>query len=197
MYILTHICNSFCISLNIIDIWSYLINIVTRFLLFISTSGLTRWEDKGMRGVHQPTNAEIFEANNNLQPIATTTLRRRRLTFAGHCYRSFESAPRPIMEVLFFSLKGTRTRVTIGNSSAKRRFWMRRVCKMQCWTGTIGELLHDDRSFILCIYFCNFRHALMMLRGKRYYRYTVYFSLELKLTFLLTNGVFWAWYTQG
>ena len=58
------------------------------------------------------TNAEIFEANN-LQPIATT-LRRRRLTFAGHCYRSFESAPRPIMDVLFFSLRGTRTR---GNRS--------------------------------------------------------------------------------
>ena len=51
MYILTHTCNSFCISLNIIDIWSsYLINIVTRFLLFISTSGLTRWEDKGVHG---------------------------------------------------------------------------------------------------------------------------------------------------
>ena len=33
------------------------------------------------RGVHQPTNAEIFESNN-LQPIATS-LRRRRLTFAS------------------------------------------------------------------------------------------------------------------
>ena len=68
------------------------------------------------RGVHQPTNAEIFEANN-LQPI-TTTLRRRRLTFAGHCYRSFESAPQPIMDVLFFSLRGTRTR---GNRSNYRK----------------------------------------------------------------------------
>jgi hypothetical protein len=45
-------------------------------------------------GVHQPTKAEIFAANN-LQPIATI-LRRRRLTFAGHCYRSFESAAQPI-----------------------------------------------------------------------------------------------------
>ena len=83
------------------------------------------------RGVHQPTNAEIFEANN-LQPIIATTLGRRRLTFAGHCYRSFESAPQPIMDVLFFSLKGTRTRGNRSNCSAKRRFWMRRVCKMQC-----------------------------------------------------------------
>ena len=68
------------------------------------------------RGVHQPTNAEIFELNN-LQPIATT-LRRRRLTFVGHCYRCFESAPQPIMDVLFFSLKGTRTR---GNRSNYRK----------------------------------------------------------------------------
>jgi hypothetical protein len=71
-----------------------------------------RWS----RGVHQPTNAEIFEANN-LQPI-TNILRRRRLTFVGHCYRSFESAPQPIMDVLFFSLRGTRTR---GNRSNYRK----------------------------------------------------------------------------
>ena len=68
------------------------------------------------RGVHQPTNAEIFEANN-LQPI-TTTLHRRRLIFVGHCYRSFESAPQPIMDVLFFSLQGTCTR---GNRSNYRK----------------------------------------------------------------------------
>ena len=63
-------------------------------------------------GVRQPTNAAIYEAHH-LQPI-TTILRRRRLTFAGHCYRSFESAPQPVMDVLFLSLKGTRTR---GNRS--------------------------------------------------------------------------------
>ena len=63
-------------------------------------------------GVHQPTNASLY-ATHHLQPIATI-LRRRRLTFAGHCYRSFESAPQPVMDVLFLSLKGTRTR---GNRS--------------------------------------------------------------------------------
>ena len=41
-------------------------------------------------GVHQRTNAEVYAAYN-LQPIASI-LRRRRLTFAGHCcYRCFES----------------------------------------------------------------------------------------------------------
>ena len=68
-------------------------------------------------GVYQPTNSEIFAANN-LQPIATI-LRRRHLTLAGHCYRSFESAPQPIiMDVLFFSLKGTHPR---GNRSNYRK----------------------------------------------------------------------------
>ena len=68
------------------------------------------------RGAHQPTNAEIFEANN-LQHI-TTTLRRRRLTFAGHCYRCFESAPKPIMDALFFSMRGICNR---GNRSNYRK----------------------------------------------------------------------------
>ena len=68
--------------------------------------------------VHQPTNASVFAANH-LQPIASI-LRRRRLTFAGHCYRCFESAPQPIMDVLFFSImKGTRR--TQGNRSNYRK----------------------------------------------------------------------------
>jgi hypothetical protein len=67
-------------------------------------------------GVHQPTNASVF-ATNHLQPIASI-LRRRRLTFAGHCYRCFESAAQPIMDVLFFSMKGTRTQ---GNKSNYRK----------------------------------------------------------------------------
>ncbi len=60
-------------------------------------------------GVHQPTNAEVFAANHLLMPIASI-LRRRRLTFAGHCYRCFESAPQPIMDVLFFSMKDSQSR---------------------------------------------------------------------------------------
>ena len=67
-------------------------------------------------GMRQPTNEAIYVANH-LQPI-TTILRRRRLTFAGHCYQSFESAPQPVMDVLFLSLKGTRTR---GNRSNYRK----------------------------------------------------------------------------
>ena len=46
---------------------------------------------------------------HHLQTI-TIILRRRRLTFAD----TFESAPQPVMDVLFLSLKGTRTR---GNRS--------------------------------------------------------------------------------
>ena len=67
-------------------------------------------------GVHMVTNASVY-AENHLQPIASV-LRRRRLTFAGHCYRCFESAPQPIMDVLFFSMRGTRTR---GNRSNYRK----------------------------------------------------------------------------
>ena len=67
-------------------------------------------------GVHQPSNAEVY-ASNHLQPIATV-LRRRRLTFVGHCYRCFDSAPQPIMDVLFFTMKGTRNR---GNRSNYRK----------------------------------------------------------------------------
>jgi hypothetical protein len=63
-----------------------------------------------------PTNASVY-AENHLQPIASV-LRRRRLTFAGHCYRCFESAPQPIMDVLFFSMRGNRTR---GNRSNYRK----------------------------------------------------------------------------
>ena len=67
-------------------------------------------------GVRQVTNAAIH-TEHHLQPIATI-LRRRRLTFAGHCYRSFESTPQPVMDVLFLSFKGTRTR---GNRSNYRK----------------------------------------------------------------------------
>ena len=58
------------------------------------------------RTEHQPTNAEVYASSNHLQPI-TSTLRRRRLMFVGHCYRCFDSAPQPIMDddVLFFSMK--------------------------------------------------------------------------------------------
>ena len=62
------------------------------------------------------TNTSVY-AENHLQPIGSI-LRRRRLTFAGHCYRCFESAPQPIMDVLFFSMRGTRTR---GNRSNYRK----------------------------------------------------------------------------
>ena len=65
-----------------------------------------------VQGVRQISDAAIH-TDNHLKPIATI-LRRRRLTFAGHCYRSFESAPQPVMDVLYLSLNGARTR---GNRS--------------------------------------------------------------------------------
>ena len=71
-----------------------------------------RWSS----GVRQITNAAIY-TDNHLKPIETI-LRQRRLTFAGHCYRSFESAPQPVMDVLFLRLKGSRTR---GNRSNYRK----------------------------------------------------------------------------
>ena len=49
-------------------------------------------------GARQPTNAVIYAANH-LQPIIATVLRHRRLTFAGHCYHIFESAPQPVVDV--------------------------------------------------------------------------------------------------
>ena len=79
-------------------------------------------------GVRQVTNAAIH-IDNHLQPPIASILRRRRLTFAGHCYRSFESAPQPVMDVLFLSLKGPRTR---GSSRSNYR-------KLPC-----EELLLDE-----------------------------------------------------
>ncbi len=64
--------------------------------------------DGRLGNVSQLINAAIYAANN-LQPIATI-LRHRRLTFAGHCYRSYKSASQPVMDVLFLGLKGPRTR---------------------------------------------------------------------------------------
>ena len=42
--------------------------------------------------------------------------------FAGHCYRSFESVPQPVMDVLFLSLKGTRTQGNRSNYYRKLLF---------------------------------------------------------------------------
>ena len=54
-------------------------------------------------GVRRQISNAAIHTDNHLKPIATI-LRRRRLTFADHCYRSFESAPQPVMDVLFLSL---------------------------------------------------------------------------------------------
>jgi hypothetical protein len=64
-------------------------------------------------GVHHPTNAEVYAANH-LQPI-TSILRRRRLTFAGHCSRCFETAPQPIMDVYSLVLATEVTGATTGS----------------------------------------------------------------------------------
>ena len=64
-------------------------------------------------GVHQATNASVYAS-----PTIASVLRRRRLTFDGHCYRGFESTPQPIMDVLFFSMRSIWTR---GNRSNNRK----------------------------------------------------------------------------
>ena len=48
----------------------------------------------------------------------STVLLYRRLTFAGHCYRSFQSAPQPVMDVLFLKFNNTQNR---GNRSNYRK----------------------------------------------------------------------------
>jgi len=45
----------------------------------------------------------------SIKPISTVVLYRR-LTFAGHCYRSFQSAPQPVMDVLFLKFNNTQNR---------------------------------------------------------------------------------------
>ena len=70
-----------------------------------------RW----MVGVRSMTNQAIQE-KYNLQPISEV-LRHRRLVFAGHCYRCRDSAPQPIMDVLFLRYPGTRNK---GNRSNYR-----------------------------------------------------------------------------
>ena len=70
-----------------------------------------RW----MVGVRSMTNKAIQE-KYNIQPISDV-LRHRRLNFTGHCYRCRDSAPQPVMDVLFLQYPGTRTR---GNRSNYR-----------------------------------------------------------------------------
>ena len=70
-----------------------------------------RWE----KGEYQPTNAEIYK-KFKLQPISNI-LKFRRLTFTGHCFRSPQSAPQPIADVLFLKLKGTKKRGNTSNFS--------------------------------------------------------------------------------
>jgi len=70
-----------------------------------------RWK----KGEHQLTNAEIYK-KFKLQPISNI-LKFRRLTFTGHCFRSPQSAPQPIADVLFLKLKGTKKRGNRSNFS--------------------------------------------------------------------------------
>jgi len=46
------------------------------------------------------SNAAIYQKFKT-QPISITLLQRR-LSFAGHCYRSFNTAPQPIADLLFW-----------------------------------------------------------------------------------------------
>jgi hypothetical protein len=66
-------------------------------------------------GEHQPTNAEIYK-KFKLQQLSNI-LKFRRLTFTGHCFRSSQSAPQPISDVLFLKLKGTKKKGNRSNFS--------------------------------------------------------------------------------
>ena len=67
-------------------------------------------------GTRLITNEQMY-AKHHITPI-TKILQLRRLTFAGHCYRSYQTAPQPISDVLFLQFQGTRKR---GNRSNYRK----------------------------------------------------------------------------
>jgi len=67
-------------------------------------------------GTRLMTNEQMY-VKHHITPI-TKVLQLRRLTFAGHCYRSYQTAPQPISDVLFLQFQGTRKR---GNRSNYRK----------------------------------------------------------------------------
>ena len=68
------------------------------------------------------------------------------------------------MDVLFLSLKGTGA--TTAKSLARRCYWMKPACRIQCWTGTTGEKLHDsifNFSFVTVSSGMHLQSSLMMM----------------------------------
>jgi len=81
---------------------------------------------------------QTFYSNYNLKPISRI-LQFRRLKFAGHCNRSFQTAPQPIMDILSWNWEALKSEVLIViiancyvlkqaatkfNSKMTRKYWI-------------------------------------------------------------------------
>ena len=92
------------------------------------------------------TNAEIF-AEHHIQPISTV-LKRRRLTFVGHCWRSSATARQPISDVLLLQLAGSRTKGSGRRSNFRKLLVVEANCTDESEVATKMDNRDEWRKYV-------------------------------------------------